>query len=416
MFFAGNESGNNVLIAVNESGGLQWKFPVDGKITNSPSTDGERVYIATKNKLYAVNLDGSEAWNVTFSGTMSTAAIAYGNVYIGSDGKFYCFNASDGTKKWEIAVNGKVDSSPAVASGVVYFATNTPEGTLYAVDASTSEILWYYRLVPPSGSYYNIISSPFIAADKLFIGADSGYVYCFDASGSLEFNVTLIPGKFEVPVNGNSYEVNRTTALGALYAAQSYRGEAETYFEITLDDSWYSQYGSFFIKSILGVENAPDWSSWWSVWNESDALSVGPNLYTVSDGESIYYCYGDGSSLENCTIRLKINVDVMSAGISSLVLSNGNRGGNITAWVNVTSAEDNWFVVVVSGVGEQGEAIAGISTFYLNAGKELRVPVLIHIPQMADQGTYNLYAGIYRFSEYPGNLVHLYGPASCEVS
>ena len=73
-------------------------------------------------------------------------------------------------------------------------------------------------------------------------------------------------------------------------------------------------------------------------------------------------------------------------------------------------------MVVVSGVDEQGEAIAGISTFHLDAGEELRVPVLIHVPQLADQGTYNLYAGVYRFNEYPENLIHLYGPASCEVS
>ncbi|WP_086975916.1 outer membrane protein assembly factor BamB family protein [Archaeoglobus fulgidus] len=418
VFFAGNESGNALLVAVNESGVEQWKFPVDGKITNSPSTDGQRVYVATETKLYAVNLDGTEAWSVAFSGTMSTAAVAYGNVYIGSDGKLYCFNASDGTKKWETAVNGKIDSSPAVAGGVVYFATNTPEGTLYAVDALSGEVLWYYRLSPPSGSYYNIMSSPFIAENKLFIGADSGYVYCFETSGSFEFNVTLIPGKFEVLVNGNSYEVNRTTALGALYESENHTvNGAKVWFEVSLDDSWYSQYG-FFIKTIMGLGTDQIDGNWiyWSVWNETGQISVGADRYNLNQKETVYYCYGDGSSLNSCLILLKINADVKPAGISSLELSNGNRGGNITAWVNVTSASTDWYVVVVSGVGEQGEAIAGISTFRLNAGEELRVPVLIHIPQLADQGTYSLYAGVYRFSEYPANLIHLYGPASCEVS
>lgn len=72
--------------------------------------------------------------------------------------------------------------------------------------------------------------------------------------------------------------------------------------------------------------------------------------------------------------------------------------------------------MVVSGVNSEGEAIAGISTFYLNAGGELKVPVLVHIPQLAQTGSYNLYAGVYRLSDYPNALIHLYDPVSCEVS
>ena len=197
-----------------------------------------KVFVATDKKLYAVNLDGSEAWSVNFNGTMSSAAIAYGKIYVGSsEGKLYCFNATTGNKLWEFTANGKIDSSPAVAGNIVYFATNTPQGTVYAVNADTGSLVWYYRLLPPSGSYYNIMSSPFIANNRLYIGADSGFIYCFNISGSLVYNVSLIPGKFDVEVNGNTYSVNRATAMGALYAAQQY--SAEVFFEITLDDSWY---------------------------------------------------------------------------------------------------------------------------------------------------------------------------------
>ncbi len=415
VFFAGNESGQNELLAVNESGAVVWKFPVEGKITNSPSIGYGKVFVATDSKLYAINLDGSEAWSVNFDGTISTAAIAYGKIYIGSsEGKLYCFDATTGSKLWEFDANGKIDSSPAVAGNVVYFATNTPQGTIYAVSAQTGSLLWYYRLLPPSGSYYNIMSSPFIANNRLYIGADSGYVYCFNASGRMEFNVSLIPGKFDVTVGGNTYQVGWATALGALYAAQTYSGGGvETYFNITVS---HTNWG-FFVNSIMGLETVNLGNTWiyWSIWNSSQPISVSADSYLISGNDTIYYCYGDGSSLNNCTVMLEIHAQTKPIGISSFEASNGVRGGNVTAWVNVTSAESGWYVLVVSGVDSSGNSLAGISTFYLPAGQELRVPVLIHIPQLAQTGTYNLYAGVYRYSEYPENLIHIYGPASVEV-
>ncbi len=417
IFFAGNESGQHELVAIDESGQVMWKFQVDGKITNSPSIGAGKVFIATDSKLYAINLDGSEAWSVSFSGTMSTAAIAYGKLYIGSSDGLYCFDTANGNQLWKFEGNGKVDSSPAVAGNVVYFATNTPEGTIYALDASTGNVLWYYRLKPPSGSYYNIMSSPFIANDRLYIGADSGYVYCFNTTGKMEFNVSLIPGKFTVTVNGNNYRVNRATALGALYAAQIYTSnEAETYFNITL--TYFAGIG-FFVDSIMGFGTVQVGGGWiyWSIWNESQMqIPVSADSYLISGNETVYYCYGDGSSLSNCTILLKINAQTKPAGISSLEVSSGTRGGNVTAWVNVTSAESDWYVLVVSGVDSNGNSLAGISTFYLTAGQELKVPVLIHVPQLTPAGIYSLYAGVYRYDEYPENPIHVYGPETAEVS
>jgi len=419
IFFAGNESGTHKLIAVYENGTSAWNFSVDGKITNSPSVGYDKVFIATGEKLYAINLDGTGAWNVSFNGSMSTAAIAYGNVYIGSkDGELYCFNATSGEELWNFTANGKIDSSPAVADGVVYFATNTPEGTIYAVDAFSGKPLWYYRLKPPEGSYYNIMSSPFIAENKLFIGADNGYVYCFNSSGWLNVSVTLAPVNRSVEVNGNSYAIREDTALGALLEASRHiNNSAEVWFEVTLDDRWYTNLSSFFITSIMGLKAPQDWSKWWGIWNETTTLETGANQYYVEDGETIYYGYGDGSSLENCSVVLAINVSVKPAGVSGLSVSSAGLGGNATAYANVTASEEGWYVLVVSGVNNQGDCIAGISTFYLKKGESLRVPVLIHIPQRNSEGTYTLYAGIYRFSEYPEKILyHTTTPVNCTVT
>jgi outer membrane protein assembly factor BamB len=53
-------------------------------------------------------------------------------VYIGSedylndyDGYMYALNASTGALLWSYATGGRVDPSPAVANGVLYFAPNS---------------------------------------------------------------------------------------------------------------------------------------------------------------------------------------------------------------------------------------------------------------------------------------------------
>ena len=404
ILFTGNESEQQVLITINESGSIVWKFHVEGKITNTPSIGYGKVFVATDKKLYAVNLDGNEAWNITFNGTMSTAAIAYGNIYIGSkDGKLYCFNASSGKIEWIFEANGKIDSSPVVANGVVYFATNTPEGTIYAVNASNGNLLWLYRLKPPEGIYYNIMSSPFLADNKLFIGADDGYVYCFNSSGLIEINVTLTIGNYTEVINGNKYFINNTTALAALH----YASFDSITFEYTLDDSWYDEYGSMLVKSIFGLENGYNENYWmyWVNYPEESMPSVGANQYELGDKDTIYWYYGSFiSTPENATVVLKINVKVVEAKINGFTASDGFRGGNITAWVDITTANSGWFVVV-SGLNGEGDYLAGISTFYVRAYEGIRVPVLIHVPQKATTGDYKLHAGVYRFEEYPESII-----------
>ena len=52
----------------------------------------------------------------------------------------YALKASTGTKLWSYKTGGRIDSSPAVAYGVVYVGSY--DYNLYALDAGTGAKLW----------------------------------------------------------------------------------------------------------------------------------------------------------------------------------------------------------------------------------------------------------------------------------
>ena len=65
--------------------------------------------------------------------------------------------------KWSYTTGGGVESSPAVANGVVYVGSD--DGNLYALDASTGALLWSYT----TGDI--VFSSPAVANGIVYFGS-----------------------------------------------------------------------------------------------------------------------------------------------------------------------------------------------------------------------------------------------------
>jgi outer membrane protein assembly factor BamB len=89
----------------------------------TPVIDGTTLYTTGDNKLLAVDLPTRKfKWSFPTLRTInSSPALANGVVYVGSDdGSLYAVNAADGQKLWAFPTGGKIDSSPAYANGVVY--------------------------------------------------------------------------------------------------------------------------------------------------------------------------------------------------------------------------------------------------------------------------------------------------------
>ena len=107
--------------------------------------------------------------------------------------------------------------------------------------------------------------------------------------------------------SGESYEINQTTALGALDAAAEAGG-----FNYTVSDEWYASWGSLMVDSIADKESDPvTWDGWmyWVNYPDDPMPMVGTNLYEVEDGDVVTYYYGGMSTApDNSPMVIRIHV------------------------------------------------------------------------------------------------------------
>ena len=111
------------------------------------------------------------AWKFKTDGMVnSSPAVADGVVYVGSwDGRLYALDAETGQEKWRFKTDGQVYSSPAVAGGMVYIGSL--DGRLYALDAETGQEKWSFKTGSP------VPSSPAVAGGVVYFVDKEGYLY-----------------------------------------------------------------------------------------------------------------------------------------------------------------------------------------------------------------------------------------------
>jgi outer membrane protein assembly factor BamB len=118
---------------------------------------------------------------------LSSLAVADGMAFVGTHGgtsdAMYALDMANSTTVWQYSLPAPVSSSPDVANGVVYFGTEAPNSTIYAIDEYIGEPRW---LVPlgggGGGGSGGVLSSPAVADNLVFVGTLDGYFYCLNAT------------------------------------------------------------------------------------------------------------------------------------------------------------------------------------------------------------------------------------------
>jgi outer membrane protein assembly factor BamB len=133
------------------TGQVQWKSRrrYSEGFSGSPVIAGNIIYVNSAAGVFALSsADGSERWlyGVPMPGAPTAPAVIDGTVYVGSgdpptvnggalstqpDEKLYALDAATGKVQWFYQLGGAADSTPLVSNGVIYIGAN--DGTLYAV-------------------------------------------------------------------------------------------------------------------------------------------------------------------------------------------------------------------------------------------------------------------------------------------
>lgn len=136
---------------------------------------------------------------------LSSAAIAQGTLYVGSNDDFlYALDLATGAPKWKFKTDSRIASSPAVFAGLVYFGSY--DDNFYALDAATGQLKWKFHTggerrfagkhlhgalpaaetMPDPFDFF--LSSPVIWNGRVYFGSGDTNVYALDAaSGRLEW-------------------------------------------------------------------------------------------------------------------------------------------------------------------------------------------------------------------------------------
>ncbi len=179
------------VLALDAANGTQrWFSPLNGSVAASPIFAGSSLFVPSKDGyLYALDpTTGSVQWRRAVSAGVSSPALRGDTLYVaggsgsfGGPGLVTALNVSTRTTELTFAPNGGVQTAVTWSNGLVFFSTNVANGTIYALDGATGDVVWSYT---PSPHQY-IFGSPVVADGTVFAPSDNGHIYAIRAPTSL---------------------------------------------------------------------------------------------------------------------------------------------------------------------------------------------------------------------------------------
>jgi outer membrane protein assembly factor BamB len=319
---------------------------------------------------------GGVRWAFNSGGPIvSSPALADGVVYVGSwSGYLYAIDRETGREKWKFKSRAPIASSPTIADGLVYFVSST--GSIAALDAGTGQVKWVTAIeyekkfeahslhgYSPTGqtipdAWDVFVSSPAVAAGKVFFGSGDGNVYAMDAkSGALQW-------KFQTRdvVHASPAVANGTVYIGSwdgsFYAIDADTGQQRWVFKGGDDPAIHNQVG--FQSSAAVVDGtvyvgcrdahvyALDAATGRKKWDYPTSKSWVNGTPAVRDG-IVYVGTSDSArflALDARSGRLRFSVNARGYVFSSAALAGelayfGSHNGRLYA-VNAKTGEPAW--------------------------------------------------------------------------
>lgn len=177
------------------------KVELGGSLWATPSTDGERVYVASlDHHLHALDATTYDVvWPAIDLGGAAPGSPLVGpngNIYVGSfASEVIKVDPASGKTALLTSTQGWVWGGPVSDGQNIYFGDL--EGNLFAVDAASGSQLWS---IQPNGP---IAGSPLVLDGEIVFATESGAVYAVDGEGKIVWTHEILGQIYTAPVAAN---------------------------------------------------------------------------------------------------------------------------------------------------------------------------------------------------------------------
>jgi len=281
----------------------QWEAANDATSGSVPVVADGRLFVTVEDNVYGYNLEdgvtgGDWSWRLRGENAVgSTPTVVDGTAYVGLDKDIRAVSI-EGNEGWTHVTEGRIETSPVVADGVVYAGSRDENGRLHARDATDGSEVWTHQTWSP------IRSSPAVADGTVYVGNDYGNVYAIDtASGERRWTYRDIPEPIRSAVVVGDGRIFVADGAGVLHAIRD--GSAD----------WSRDLGV-----PVGV---------------SPAVADGTVYVPDSDGTLYALDIGDGRNGWTASIDSPGTTPVVASGTVFV----GTNGGTVHAFETVDGAE-----------------------------------------------------------------------------
>jgi outer membrane protein assembly factor BamB len=128
------------------TGKMIWSININGTSCYPPAIIGNSIFFGTHgNRWDEVDNRTGELINEAVCDTdiCCSASVKDDMVFYVEWGKLHAYNSKTKVDKWVFKYMGKAFSAPAIVDNVAYFVSE--EGTIYAIDANTGQLIWKYK-------------------------------------------------------------------------------------------------------------------------------------------------------------------------------------------------------------------------------------------------------------------------------
>jgi len=180
--YIGNLDGSLFSINLN-TGRKNWEYKTENQISGSPNywEIGENWYILVGSYDYNLHCvdarSGKMKWKYESDNFINGSASCQAGVAIfgGCDGFLHLVDISTGSLKEKIEVATYVAGSAAISGN--YAFVGDYDGKFTCINLKDQKILWQWK---DETSNLPFIASPSVLKDRILIGNDNKYLYCFD--------------------------------------------------------------------------------------------------------------------------------------------------------------------------------------------------------------------------------------------